>query len=154
MTSTPHYDEANLLQSTVGMASLHRSSISFSISSCAFRVYCSHSSTDQSIVQFASFSRTKGNFIFHSRPLRRPGKWFPVPHSSHPKIVINCSQSWHLKKLPSQRKIPRTWKKRRRLPLEPNHYGEGGGNNEQISNMLLSYYVERPYSCLLRWGRS
>ena len=36
------------------------------------------------------------------------------------------------------------------LPLEPNHYGEGGGNNEQISNMLLSYYVERSYSCLLR----
>ena len=35
MTSTPHYDEANLLQSTVGMAPVHRSSISFSISSCA-----------------------------------------------------------------------------------------------------------------------
>ena len=80
MTSTPPYDEANLLQSTVGMASLHRSSISFSISSCAFRVYCSHSSTDQSIVRFFfSLSlylswRGRNSFgLTRGRPWRRIG---------------------------------------------------------------------------------
>ena len=82
MTSTPHYDEANLLQSTVSMAPLHRSSISFSISSCASESTAvivqqiSQSSASSSSLSLSLYLSWRGRNSFgltRGRPWRRIG---------------------------------------------------------------------------------